>query len=152
MLSDYLYTFKEFNVFFNLFNYISFRAGISLVTSLFFVIILMPYWIKFQYKIFPSGQPIREDGPSSHLLKKGTPTLGGVLIIISIILSSILWTAEFSKFNYILILTLILFGFIGFYDDYQKVKIKKGISSKKKVFSSNFIYNYFIFHHSIKWF
>jgi phospho-N-acetylmuramoyl-pentapeptide-transferase len=62
----------------------------------------------------------------------GTPTFGGILIIISIIVSSILWTSEFSKFNYILILTLILFGFIGFYDDYQKVRTKKGISSKNK--------------------
>ena len=131
MLSDYLYTFKEFNVFFNLFNYISFRAGISLVTSLFFVIILMPYWIKFKYKIFPSGQPIREDGPSSHLLKKGTPTLGGVLIIISIILSSILWTAEFSKFNYILILTLILFGNIK-YPKKADTKIMNGYGKLKK--------------------
>ena len=132
MLSDYLYTFRDISVFFNLFNYISFRAGISLVTSLFFVILLMPYWIQLQHRMFPSGQPIREDGPSSHLSKKGTPTLGGLLIIVSIVLSSILWTSEFSKFNYILILTLILFGFIGLYDDYQKVRVKKGISSKKK--------------------
>lgn len=132
MLSDYLYTFKDLNVFFNLFNYISFRAGISLVTSLFIVIAIMPYWIRLQYKMFPSGQPIREDGPSTHLSKKGTPTLGGVLIIISIILSTLLWTSEFSKYNYILILSLILFGIIGFYDDLQKVKINKGISSKKK--------------------
>ena len=132
MLSDYLYNFREINVFFNLFNYISFRAGISLVTSLFFVMLLMPHWIKFQYRMFPLGQPIREDGPSTHLSKRGTPTFGGILIIISIIISSILWTSEFSKFNYILILTLILFGFIGFYDDYQKVRTKKGISSITK--------------------
>ena len=92
----------------------------------------MPHWIKFQYRIFPLGQPIREDGPSTHLSKRGTPTFGGILIIISIIVSSILWTSEFSKFNYILILTLILFGFIGFYDDYQKVRTKKGISSITK--------------------
>ena len=70
MLSDYLYTLREINLFFNLFNYISFRAGISLVTSLFFVILLMPQWIKFQYRMFPLGQPIREDGPSNHLSKR----------------------------------------------------------------------------------
>jgi phospho-N-acetylmuramoyl-pentapeptide-transferase len=144
MLSDYLYTLREINVFFNLFNYISFRAGISLVTSLFFVILLMPYWIKFQYKIFPLGQPIREDGPSTHLSKMGTPTFGGILIIISIIVSSILWTSEFSKFNYILILTLILFGFIGLYDDYQKVRTKKGISSINK-FSLQILFTIIIY-------
>jgi phospho-N-acetylmuramoyl-pentapeptide-transferase len=144
MLSDYLYTLREINVFFNLFNYISFRAGISLVTSLFFVILLMPYWIKFQYKMFPLGQPIREDGPSTHLSKMGTPTFGGILIIISIIVSSILWTSEFSKFNYILILTLILFGFIGLYDDYQKVRTKKGISSINK-FSLQILFTIIIY-------
>ena len=93
---------------------------------------LMPYWIKFQRNIFPSGQPIRDDGPESHYSKKGTPTLGGLLILFSIIFSSIIWTSDFSKFNYILILTLILFGFVGFIDDFQKVKIGKGISSKTK--------------------
>ena len=92
----------------------------------------MPYWIKLLKSLFPTGQPIRNDGPESHYIKKGTPTLGGILILFSIILSSIIWTSEFSKFNYILILTLILFGLIGFIDDFQKVKIGKGISSKTK--------------------
>ena len=60
----------------------------------------MPYWIKAQKKLFPLGQPIRSDGPSSHLSKKGTPTLGGVLIIACLSFSTILWTSNFSKFNY----------------------------------------------------
>ena len=101
MLSDLLYSLKETEFFFNLFGYISFRSGLSLVTSFFIVIILMPYWIRFQKSIFPSGQPIRNDGPDTHYHKKGTPTLGGVLILFSIILSSILWTSNFSSFNYI---------------------------------------------------
>ena len=92
----------------------------------------MPYWIRIQLRFFPSGQPIRHDGPDTHYHKKGTPTLGGVLIIFSIIFSSILWTTNFSSFNYILILTLILFGIIGFFDDLKKVKSGVGISSKTK--------------------
>ena len=132
MLSDLLYTLKDLEFIFNLFGYISFRSGLSLVTSFFIVLILMPYWIKLQQTIFPSGQPIRNDGPDTHIHKKGTPTFGGVLILFSIILSSILWTSNFSKFNYILILTLILFGLIGFFDDFKKVKFGKGISSKTK--------------------
>ena len=95
----------------------------------------MPHWIAFQQRLFPSGQPIRDDGPQTHIYKKGTPALGGVLILFSIILSSILWTSNFSKFNYILILSLLLFGLIGFIDDFQKVKIGKGISSKVKFLS-----------------
>ena len=132
MLSDILYSLKETEFIFNLFGYISFRSGLSLVTSFLIVLLLMPLWIRFQKRIFPSGQPIRNDGPDSHYSKKGTPTLGGVLILFSIILSSILWTSNFSSFNYILILTLILFGLIGFIDDFQKVKLGKGMSSKTK--------------------
>ena len=135
MLSDLLYSLKDTEFFFNLFGYISFRSGLSLVTSFFIVIILMPQWIKFQKIIFPSGQPIRNDGPDTHYHKEGTPTLGGVLILFSIILSSILWTSNFSSFNYILMMTLILFGLIGFFDDFQKVKLGKGISSKTKFLS-----------------
>ena len=109
MLSDLLFSLKDSEFFFNLFGYISFRAGLSLVSSFFIVLILMPHWIKLQNSIFPSGQPIRNDGPETHYHKKGTPALGGVLILFSIIISSILWTQNFSIFNYILILTLILF-------------------------------------------
>ena len=132
MLSDLLYSLRDLEFSFNLFGYISFRSGLSLVTSFFLVLIFMPLWIRLQKTFFPNGQPIRNDGPNTHYHKKGTPTLGGVLIIFSIIFSSILWTTNFSSFNYILILTLILFGIIGFSDDLQKVKSGVGISSKTK--------------------
>ena len=132
MLGDLLYSLKDSEFLFNLFGYISFRSGLSLVTSFFIVLVFMPYWIRLQRNIFPSGQPIRNDGPDSHYQKRGTPTFGGVLILFSIILSSILWTSNFSNFNYILILTLILFGLIGFFDDFQKVKFGNGISTKTK--------------------
>jgi len=132
MLSDYLYNLIEFHLFFNLFGYISFRAGLSLISSFFLVIIFMPYWIKFQKVFNPLGQPIRDDGPLSHLSKKGTPTFGGVLIIFSLTISTILWTSSFSKFNYLLLLTIFLFGLIGFYDDLKKIKSRVGISSKLK--------------------
>ena len=135
MLGDLLYSLKDSEFLFNLFGYISFRSGLSLVTSFFIILVFMPYWIRLQHNIFPSGQPIRNDGPDTHYQKRGTPTFGGVLILFSIILSSILWTSNFSNFNYILILTLILFGLIGFFDDFQKVKLRKGISSKIKFLS-----------------
>ena len=135
MLSDLLYSLRDIEFLFNLFGYISFRSGLSLVTSFFIVLILMPHWIRIQQSIFPRGQPIRNDGPDTHYHKKGTPTLGGVLILFSIILSTILWTSNFSSFNYILILTLISFGLIGFFDDFQKIKSRKGISSKIKFLS-----------------
>ena len=132
MLADLLYSLKDIEFIFNLFGYISFRSGLSLVSSFFLVIFLMPHWIRIQQSFFPSGQPIRNDGPKTHYHKKGTPSLGGVLLLFSIILSTIIWSSNFSIFNYILILTLILFGMIGFFDDYQKLKLGKGISSKSK--------------------
>ena len=144
MLSDYLYNFREIHFFFNLFNYISFRAGLSLVSSFVLILIFMPYWIRAQKKLFPLGQPIRSDGPSSHLSKKGTPTLGGVLIIACLSFSTILWTSNFSKFNYLLLLTIFLFGLIGFYDDLKKIRTRVGINSKTKfllqIFSTIIIY------------
>ena len=146
MLADLLFSLKDHTFLFNLFGYISFRSGLSLITSFLIVLSFMNYWISVQSRLYPQGQPIRSDGPSSHLSKKGTPTLGGVLILFSIILSTILWTSNFSKFNYLLILTLIMFGFIGYYDDHQKLKLGKGISSKIK-FSLQLIFTvvlYFI--------
>ena len=134
MLSDFLFSFNDINIFFNLFGYISFRAGISLIFSFIIVFLLMPKWINLQKNIFPKGQPIRTDGPSSHVIKEGTPALGGVLILLSIVINTILWTNNFSKFNYLVILSIILFGFLGFTDDYLKIKFRKGISSKLKFF------------------
>ena len=134
MLSDFLFSFNDINIFFNLFGYISFRAGISLIFSFIIVFLLMPKWINLQKNIFPKGQPIRTDGPSSHVIKEGTPALGGVLILLSVVINTILWTNNFSKFNYLVILSIILFGFLGFTDDYLKIKFRKGISSKLKFF------------------
>lgn len=134
MLSDFLFSFNDTNIFFNLFGYISFRAGISLIFSFIIVFLLMPKWINLQKNIFPKGQPIRTDGPSSHVIKEGTPALGGVLILLSIVINTILWTNNFSKFNYLVILSIILFGLLGFTDDYLKIKFRKGISSKLKFF------------------
>ena len=134
MLADFLFSFNDINIFFNLFGYISFRAGISLIFSFIIVFLLMPKWINLQKNIFPKGQPIRTDGPSSHVIKEGTPALGGVLILLSIVINTILWTNNFSKFNYLVILSIILFGLLGFTDDYLKIKFRKGISSKLKFF------------------
>ena len=132
MLADFLFSFQNLNTFFNLFGYISFRSGLALITSFFIVFLIMPYWIILQNKLLPSGQPIRSDGPSAHLSKEGTPALGGVLIILSIVISTILWTSSFSKFSYIVILSFVLFGILGFSDDFLKIKYRRGVSSKIK--------------------
>ena len=109
--------------FLNLFNFITFRVGASILTSLFFSLIFGEYIIKKLSTIQPNGQPIRNDGPKDHIIKKvGTPTMGGVLIILSIIISAFLWCDLRNSFVWIGLLSLITFGFIGIVDDYKKIK------------------------------
>ena len=150
MLSDLLYSLKETEFFFNLFGYISFRSGLSLVTSFFIVIILMPHWIRFQKSIFPSGQPIRNDGPDTHYHKKGTPTMGGVFIIFGTysgyILSHInFWTigagfkVEFIDINPVILISLslgTLMACVGLIDDLLKVRKNRnlGLRARNKIF------------------
>ena len=107
----------------NLFNYITIRTGAAILTSLFFSLIFGELIIKSLSNIQPSGQPIRNDGPETHILNKvGTPTMGGILIIMSILVSLILWADLKNNFIWISILSCLSFGFIGFYDDYLKLK------------------------------
>ena len=113
----------NFFSFLNLFSYITFRTGAAILTSLFFSLIFGQIIINKLSIIQPSGQPIRDDGPETHILKKqGTPTMGGLLIILSIIISIFLWSDLTNPFVIISLLTCFSFGVIGFYDDYIKIK------------------------------
>ena len=115
--------FVEQYSFLNLFNFITFRVGASILTSLFFSLIFGQYIINKISKIQPIGQPIRNDGPQNHIIQKtGTPTMGGVLIILSVIISLALWSDLQNIYVWIGFLTLFIFGLIGFIDDYNKIK------------------------------
>ena len=123
--------------FLNIFSYITFRSGAAILTSLFFSLIFGNYLINKLSYIQPAGQPIRKDGPESHIIaKKGTPTMGGLLIILSVFVSTILWSDLRNNFIWISLLTIITFGLIGFADDYKKIKSNSssGISSKLRIF------------------
>lgn len=120
----------------NVFKYITFRTGISIFTSLFFALIIGPYVIKKFISLQNGGQPIRDDGPASHLqTKKGTPTMGGFIILASFVFSLILWADLANLFVWSTIIVTLGFGMLGFYDDYLKVTKRntKGISGKKKL-------------------
>ena len=94
-------TYTDYYSFFNLFNYITFRTGAAILTSLFFCLIFGKKIIFLLSKIQPLGQPIREDGPETHIFnKKGTPTMGGLLILSSISISFFLWVNLFIWFNW----------------------------------------------------
>ena len=128
--------FVEQYSFLNLFNFITFRVGASILTALFFSLIFGQYLINKIAKIQPMGQPIRNDGPETHIIQKvGTPTMGGLLIILSVVISLILWSDLQNTFVWIGFLALIFFGFIGFFDDYNKIKSNSsnGLKAKTRI-------------------
>ena len=120
----------------NLFRYITFRTGAATLTALLSMLWLMPRlieWLRVKQK---KGQPIREDGPASHLVaKKGTPTMGGLGILLALTLSTLLWMDFSNSFLWACLLVTLGFGVIGFVDDYAKVtkQSHKGLSGRMRL-------------------
>ena len=135
MLYQFLLNFVDNFGFLNVFKYLTFRTGLSFFTSLVIVLFIGGPFIKFfsNQKIF---NPIRDDGPEDHIVKKiGTPTMGGIIILLGLIISVILW-ADLSNNNILFCLYIaISFGLLGAFDDYKKIKQSNssGISSKFKI-------------------
>jgi len=106
----------------NLIRYISFRAGAASATALLIGLLLGPKFISWLRATQGKGQPIRADGPQSHLAKRGTPTMGGLLILIAVIVSTLLWMEIANPYVWACLLVTAGFGLIGWLDDYDKVK------------------------------
>jgi phospho-N-acetylmuramoyl-pentapeptide-transferase len=119
---------------FRVFRYTTFRTAFASLTALFLCIALGP-WLINKLRQFQIGQYIREEGPKSHQKKAGTPTMGGVLIIISIIIPTLLWADLKYPYVWIAIAALLGYGYIGFLDDYAKVTKRRnlGLSGKRKL-------------------
>src|SRR5260221_5439375 len=109
---------------FRVFRYTTFRTAFASLTALFLCVALGP-WLIARLREFQIGQYIREEGPKSHQAKAGTPTMGGVLIIISIVLPTVLWANLRNPFIWITVLSTLAYGAIGFTDDYLKVRKKR---------------------------
>jgi phospho-N-acetylmuramoyl-pentapeptide-transferase len=123
MLYYFLIPYIENFNFLNLFNYLTFRAGGALFTAFFISLFLGPKFIKKLKSVQKKGQPIRQDGPKSHLINKvGTPTMGGMLILISLFVSILFWADLSSNIVWLIFSITILFGLIGAFDDYNKLK------------------------------
>src|SRR5215472_1861213 len=126
---------KLFRVFtpFREFGYVTFRTASASLTALFLCIVLGP-WLIAKLREFQIGQYIREEGPKSHMKKAGTPTMGGILIIISIVVPTLLWANLRNPYVWIALFGLISFGVIGFWDDYAKIRRKQnlGLSVRQK--------------------
>ncbi|MDX2267287.1 MAG: phospho-N-acetylmuramoyl-pentapeptide-transferase [Bryobacter sp.] len=116
-----------------LFGYVTFRTAFALITALVISILLGP-WLIRKLRQMSVGQYIREDGPQSHSVKAGTPTMGGLLIIASIVIPTLLWSNLTNLYVWIALLSLVGFGAIGFYDDYTKVKKMRnlGLTARQK--------------------
>jgi len=121
---------------FNLFKYLTFRTGGAVLTALVISFVAGPGIIRWLRKHQGHGQPIRTDGPESHLLtKKGTPTMGGFLVLLALTLSTLLWADLSNPYVWIVMLVTLSYGLIGFADDYLKVSKRntKGLSGRIKL-------------------
>ena len=105
----------------NVFRYITFRTGGAIMTALLFVFLFGPAIIDLLRVKQGKGQPIREDGPQTHLAKKGTPTMGGLMILSGVTVSTLLWANWANWYVWIVLFVTLSYGAIGFYDDYLKV-------------------------------
>ena len=131
LLADWL----GFPGLFNLLRYLSFRTGGAVATALFLGLLIGPRFIGWLRVRQGKGQPIREDGPQSHLAKRGTPTMGGLMILTSLGVSSLLWMDLTNPYVWACIAVTFGFGFIGFLDDYDKVRKNshKGVSGRVRL-------------------
>src|SRR5512140_395104 len=120
---------------FNVFTYITLRVVLAAMTALAISFIVGPAMIRklTAYKI---GQAVRDDGPQTHLVKTGTPTMGGALILVSVVITTLLWADLRNRYVWICLLTTLGFGAVGWVDDSRKVvhRNPKGLSAKSKFF------------------
>ena len=140
MLLRFLYPLHVKYSFLNVFKYITFRTFGACITAVLLCMLAGPSFIRFlQSK--QMGQAIRDDGPKSHLAKKGTPTMGGGLIIIAIVIPTLLWADLSNKNIWIALITTVLFGVVGYVDDYRKVvqKNPRGLSGRQKLLAQTVI-------------
>ncbi|OGP35546.1 MAG: phospho-N-acetylmuramoyl-pentapeptide-transferase [Deltaproteobacteria bacterium GWC2_65_14] len=133
MLYHLLYPLHVDYSFFNVFRYITFRTIYASITALLLCFILGP-WLIRELGSHQIGQAIRRDGPESHLTKEGTPTMGGLLIVLAVVIPTLLWANLTNSYIWIAVFVTVGFGAVGFLDDYKKVirKDSKGLSARWK--------------------
>jgi len=131
-LAEYL---SQFYSGFNVFRYITLRGIMGVLTALAIALLMGPYLIR-TLQVKQIGQSVRHDGPESHLSKAGTPTMGGALIILAIIISTLLWSDLSNPYVWVVLFVLVVFGAVGWVDDWRKVieKDSRGLPARWKYF------------------
>src|SRR5262245_37432172 len=120
------------HILFNVFRYLTFRSLMALITALVLSLLVGP-WLVRRLRVAQYGaETIREDTPERHRLKKGTPTMGGVLIVGAIVASTLLWANLRNRYVWVVVLTALGFSLIGLWDDWRKLRRRKGISARLK--------------------
>lgn len=122
-------------ILFNVFRYLTFRTGAAILTSFLICFFIAPPMIRLLKRKQKDGQPIREDGPESHFQKEGTPTMGGLMILISVSVATLLWADLSNLFVWCAMLVMVGYGMIGFADDYLKLTKRntKGLPGRLKI-------------------
>jgi phospho-N-acetylmuramoyl-pentapeptide-transferase len=131
-LTNYL---AEFESAFNVFNYLTLRAILGALTALVICFVIGPRMIE-RLSTNQGGQPVRSDGPDTHIVKAGTPTMGGALILTAIVVSTVLWVDLENQYVWVVLFVTLAFGVIGYVDDYKKLILQdpKGLSARQKLF------------------
>ncbi len=134
MLFHLLYPLHTAYSFFNVFRYITFRTIYAAITALIICFVIGP-WLIRKLQALQIGQTIREDGPDTHLAKKGTPTMGGILIIFAVTISTLLWANLTVGYIWLVVMVMLGFGLIGFLDDYRKLtqQNSRGVPGKVRL-------------------
>jgi len=134
MLYIWLYPLHTEFSFLNVFRYLSFRIIYAAVTAFLIAFVLAP-WLIQKLQELRLGQQVRDDGPSTHLTKSGTPTMGGILILFAVVLSTLLWADVTNRYVWMVVVAILGFGLVGFLDDYLKFirGRSKGLSASQKL-------------------
>ena len=132
LLTEYL---ARYHSGFNVFQYLTLRAILGILTALSISFIIGPAMIR-RLSRYQHGQPVRDDGPQSHLSKAGTPTMGGILILVAIVVTTLLWADLRNRYVWVVLIVTLLFGVVGWVDDYKKLVLQdpRGLSSRAKYF------------------
>jgi len=137
ILAEYL---AQYHSGFNVVQYLTLRAILGVLTALVISFVIGPAMIRYLSR-YSGGQPVRDEGPETHFIKAGTPTMGGLLILIAIAISTVLWSDLSNRYVWVVLIVTLLFGVVGWVDDYKKIvnQDPKGLASRYKYFWQSLI-------------